>query len=60
MEHKIIYFIVAEESTEKIYKHNSLLIEELSKKFDFIYILNLFNLKLFSKRKKFEHKEKNL
>tara|TARA_Y100001970_G_scaffold220381_1_gene270643 strand:- start:4480 stop:5706 length:1227 start_codon:yes stop_codon:yes gene_type:complete len=58
VEHKIIYFIVAEESTEKIYKHNSLLIEELSKKFDFIYILNLFNLKLFSKKKKFEHKEK--
>jgi hypothetical protein len=54
---KIIYFIVAEENTNKIYKHNSLLIKELSKKFDYIYILNLFNLRLFSK-KKFNYKKK--
>jgi len=56
--YKTIYFIVAEENTEKVYKNNSLLIRELSKKFDFIYILNLFNLKIFSKKKKFEYKEK--
>mgnify|MGYP006966886887 CR=1 FL=1 len=54
MEPKIIYFIVGEENTKNIYKNNSLLSDELSKKFDFIYILNLFNLKLFSKKKKFE------
>ena len=57
MEPKIIYFIVAEENTNKIYKHNFLLIKDLSKKFDYIYILNLFNLRLFSKKKfKFEEK----
>lgn len=57
MKPKIIYFIVAEENTNKIYKHNFLLIKDLSKKFDYIYILNLFNLRLFSK-KKFKFKEK--
>ena len=57
MEDKIIYFIVAESNPEKVYKNNALLIEELSKKFNFIYILNLFNLKLFSKKKKFKFKE---
>ena len=52
MASKKIYFIVTEENINKIYKSNSFLIDELSKKFDFIYILNLYNLKLFSEKKK--------
>ena len=58
MKNKIVFFLVAEESPEKIYKGNDLLINELLKKFDYVYILNLFNLKIFSKKKKFQDKEK--
>ncbi|MDC2970478.1 hypothetical protein OAY12_04715 [Candidatus Pelagibacter sp.] len=50
---KNIYFIVAEENVEKIYKFNEILLKQLSKKFENIYFLNLFNLKLFTKKKVF-------
>ena len=50
---KNIYFIVAEENIDKIYKFNKILLSQLSKKFENIYFLNLFNLKLFTKKKVF-------
>tara|TARA_B100000959_G_C14955433_1_gene613501 strand:- start:675 stop:1895 length:1221 start_codon:yes stop_codon:yes gene_type:complete len=50
---KNIYFIVAEENVDKIYKFNKILLSQLSKKFENIYFLNLFNLKLFTKKKVF-------
>jgi hypothetical protein len=58
MEPKTIYFIISQENTKNFYQENFLLIRELSNKFDFIYILNLFNLKLFTKKKKFKYEEK--
>ena len=50
---KNIYFIVAEENIDRIYKFNKILLSQLSKKFENIYFLNLFNLKLFTKKKIF-------
>ena len=47
---KNIYFIVAEKNVDKIYKFNKILLSQLSKKFENIYFLNLFNLKLFTKK----------
>ena len=53
MADKHIYFIVAEEKIENISKFNPQLINQLTNKFEKIYILNLFNLKLFTKKKRF-------
>ena len=58
MEDKHIYFIVAEKKIENISKFNPQLINQLTKKFEKIYILNLFNLKLFTKKKDFKYEEK--
>ena len=56
-----IYFIVTERNIEKIkktLKFNSILINEFTKNFKKIYILNLFNLKLYEKKIKFNYEEK--
>ena len=53
-----IYFIVTERNIEKIkktLKFNSILINEFTKNFKKIYILNLFNLKLYEKKIKFNY-----
>ena len=56
-----IYFIVTErniENIKKTLKFNSILINEFTKNFKKIYILNLFNLKLYEKKIKFNYEEK--
>ena len=58
MADKHIYFIVAEEKIENISKFNPQLINQLTNKFEKIYILNLFNLKLFTKKKDFKYEKK--
>ena len=58
-EKKIIYFIVAEENTDRILKSNKILIDELLKKFEHVYFLNMYNLKLFTKKKVFSTNQLN-
>ena len=58
-EKKNIYFIVAEENIDRIFKSNKILIEELLKKFENIYFLNMYNLKLFTKKKVFSNNQLN-
>ena len=48
MKKKIISLIVAQENIENIYESNKILIEQLLKKFAEVYILNLYNLKIFT------------
>jgi hypothetical protein len=47
---KIISLIIAQENIENIYISNKILIEQLLKQFAEIYILNLYNLKIFTKK----------
>ena len=48
MKKKIISLIVAQENIENIYTSNKIFIDELLKKFTEVYILNLYNLKIFT------------
>ncbi len=50
MKKKIISLIIAQENIENIYISNKILIEQLLKQFAEIYILNLYNLKIFTKK----------
>jgi hypothetical protein len=47
---KIISFIIAQENIENIYTSNKILIDQLLKKFSEVYIFNLYNLKIFTKK----------
>jgi hypothetical protein len=48
---KIISLVTAQEDIENIYTTNKILINQLLEKFNKIYILNLYNLKIFTKKK---------
>ena len=50
MKKKIICLITADENINKFYLSNKILIDQLLKKFTNIYILNLYNLKIFTKK----------
>ena len=51
MKKKIISLVLAQEDVDRFYLTNKILIDQLLKKFTNIYILNLYNLKIFSKKK---------
>ena len=52
MKKKIISLITDQENIKNIYISNKILIDQLLKKFKKIHILNLYNLKIFSEKKK--------
>ena len=52
MKKKIISLVTAQENIENVYISNKILIDQLLKKFREIHILNFYNLKIFTQKKK--------